>query len=349
MKEPKVAELFAKIRAFLTEYLPGVRNCSRHTVRSYRTALDQFVTYLAKVRKAPLITVTFDDFSTENVTAFLASLESDRGTSVVTRNHRLACLRAFVAYAAGSDLSLLSVRQAVDAVPMKNLETGGIVKFMSEKAVSALLAAPDARTAKGRRDRALLAFMYDSGARVQEAVGIMLADLELHDNPSATLHGKGRKSRIVPLMVNTVRILAEYTKEFHTKEGTESGPSVFYVLRNGERKRMTEDNVRKLVRHYGEIARHAETEVMENLHPHVLRHSRAMHLYQNGMPLEMLSQWLGHAQLETTLIYAHADTEMKRKAIAEATPADSPLGKHVKPTLMKVEDDDLVRRLYGLI
>ena len=96
MKEPKVAELFAKIRAFLTEYLPGVRNCSRHTVRSYRAALDQFVTYLAKVRKAPLITVTFDDFSTENVAAFLASLESDRGTSVVTRNHRLACLRAFV-------------------------------------------------------------------------------------------------------------------------------------------------------------------------------------------------------------------------------------------------------------
>ena len=349
MKGSKDTGLFAKIRAFITEYLPGVRNCSRHTVRSYRTALDQFVTYVAKVRKTPLITVTFGDFSAENVTAFLASLESDRGTSVVTRNHRLACLRAFVAYAAGSDLSLLSVRQAVDSVPMKNPETGGIVKFMSEKAVSALLATPDARTAKGRRDRALLAFMYDSGARVQEAVGITLADLELHDNPSATLHGKGRKSRSVPLMVNTMRILAEYMKEFHPRGNEESGLSVFYVLRNGARKRMTEDNVRKLVRHYGDIAHNAEPEVMENLHPHVLRHSRAMHLYQNGMPLEMLSQWLGHAQLETTLIYAHADTEMKRKAIAEATPADSPLGRHVKPTLMKVENDDLVRRLYGLI
>ena len=349
MKEQKDTGLFAKIRAFITEYLPGVRNCSRHTVRSYRTALDQFVTYVAKVRKTPLITVTFGDFSAENVTAFLASLESDRGASVVTRNHRLACLRAFVAYAAGSDLSLLSVRQAVDSVPMKNLETGGVVKFMSEKAVSALLATPDTKAAKGRRDRALLAFMYDSGARVLETVGVTLADLELHDNPAATLHGKGRKSRSVPLMVNTVRILAEYMKEFHPKEVAESGLSVFYVLRNGARKRMTEDNVRKLVRHYGDIARHAEPEVMENLHPHVLRHSRAMHLYQNGMPLEMLSQWLGHAQLETTLVYAHADTEMKRKAIAEATPADSPLGKHVKPTLMKVEDDDLVRRLYGLL
>ena len=349
MKEPKDTGLFAKIRAFITEYLPGVRNCSRHTVRSYRAALDQFVTYVAKMRKAPLITVTFGDFSAENVTAFLASLESDRGRSIVTRNHRLACLRAFVAYAAGADLSLVSVRQAVDSVPMKNLETGGVVKFMSEKAVSTLLATPDTKTAKGRRDRALLTFMYDSGARVQEAVGITLADLELRDNPSATLHGKGRKSRSVPLMVNTVRILAEYMKEFHPRGNEESDLSVFYVLRNDARKRMTEDNVRKLVRHYGDIARHAEPEVLENLHPHVLRHSRAMHLYQNGMPLEMLSQWLGHAQLETTLIYAHAGTEMKRKAIAEATPADSPLGKHVNPTLMKVEDDDLVRRLYGLL
>ena len=102
MKEPKDTGLFANIRAFITEYLPGVRNCSRHTVRSYRAALDQFVTYVAKVRKAPLITVTFGDFSAENVTAFLASLESDRGRSIVTRNHRLACLRAFVAYAAGA-------------------------------------------------------------------------------------------------------------------------------------------------------------------------------------------------------------------------------------------------------
>lgn len=90
MKEPKDTGLFAKIRAFITEYLPGVRNCSRHTVRSYRAALDQFVSYVAKVRKAPLITVTLGDFSAENVTAFLASLGSDRGRSIVTRNHRLA-------------------------------------------------------------------------------------------------------------------------------------------------------------------------------------------------------------------------------------------------------------------
>lgn len=244
MKGSKGNGLFAKIRAFITEYLPGVRNCSSHTVRSYRTALDQFVTYVANVRKTALITVSFGDFSAENVIAFLASLESDRGSSVVTRNHRLACLRAFVAYAAGTDLSLVSVQQAVDSVPMKNLDTGGGVKFMSEKAVSALLATPDVKTAKGRRDRALLAFMYDSGARVQEAVGITLADIELQNNPSATLHGKGRKSRCVPLMRNTVRILVEYTKEFHPKGSSESGLSVFYVLRSGARKRMTEDNVR---------------------------------------------------------------------------------------------------------
>ena len=346
MKEPKDMMLFVRVRAFVKEYLPGVRNCSANTVRAYQTSLDQFLTYVSNARKSALSSVTFDDFNATNVTAFLTDLESRQGRSIATRNHRLMCLRAFMAYAAASDVTLLSVRHDVDSVPAKGRETGGEVKFMSEKAVAALLAAPDIETAKGRRDRALLVFMYDSGARVQEALNVRDADIQLGDNPSVTLRGKGRKSRNVPLMGNTVRILVDYQKEHQSSGGEDL--SFFYVIRNGVRKRMTEDNVRKLVRRYGDLARSAEPEVMKNLHPHVLRHSRAMHLYQNGMPLELLSQWLGHSRIETTLIYAHADTEMKRKAIAKATPPDSPLGRHVKPTLLKEDNDDLIRRLYGL-
>ena len=346
MKEPKDMRLFVRIRAFVKEYLPGVRNCSKHTVRAYQAALDQFLTFVSNARGENLSSMTFDDFNVANVTAFLADLESGQGCSIPTRNHRLMSIRAFMAYAAASDMTLVSVQHEVNSVPVKGYETGGGVKFMSEEAVAALLETPDTKTTKGRRDRALLVFMYDSGARVQEAVSVRSADIQLGDNPSVTLHGKGRKSRNVPLMSNTVRILAEYQKEFHDSGGEDF--SFFYVLRNGAKKRMTEDNVRKLVRHYGDLAREDEPEVMENLHPHVLRHSRAMHLYQNGMPLELLSQWLGHSRIETTLIYAHADTEMKRKAIEDATPPDSPLGKHIKPTLLKVNDNDTIRQLYGL-
>ena len=345
MKGSKDMRLFVRIRAFVREYLPGVRNCSKNTVRAYQAALNQFLTYVSGARKSTLSSVTFDDFNVANVTAFLSDLESVQGCSIPTRNHRLMCLRAFMSYAAATDVTLVPAQHEVNSVPSKGCETGG-VKSMSEKAVAALLATPDTKTSKGRRDRALLVFMYDSGARVQEAVSVRIADIQLGDNPSVTLHGKGRKSRNVPLMDNTARILLEYQKEFHDSGG--DGFSFFYVLRNGIRKRMTEDNVRKLVGHYGDIARRTEQEVMENLHPHVLRHSRAMHLYQNGMPLELLSQWLGHSRIETTLIYAHADTEMKRKAIAEATPPDSPLGRHVKPMLMKEDNDNLIRQLYGL-
>ena len=346
MKEVNDMRLFVKVRDFVREYLPGVRNCSKNTIRAYRTALDQFVTYVSSARKVTLSNVTFDDFNAANVTAFLANLESGQGCSIATRNQRLMCLRSFIAYAAANDLSLVSVQHEINSVPLKGGGTDGCVKFMTEKAVSALLETPDTETAKGRRDRALLVFMYDSGSRVQEAVKVRIADIQLGDNPSVTLRGKGRKSRNVPLMSNTVRILAEYQKEFHAS--WDDGVSFFYVLRNGVRKSMTEDNVRKLVRHYGDLARREEPEIIEALHPHTLRHSRAMHLYRNGMPLELLSQWLGHSRIETTLIYAHADTEMKRKANAEATPPDSPLSRHVRPTLLKEDNEDLIRRLYGL-
>ena len=111
---------------------------------------------------------------------------------------------------------------------------------------------------------------------------------------------------------------------------------------------MTEDNVRQLVSKYGRKAREVCKEVPEKVHPHLFRHSWAMFLYQNGVDLSLVSQWLGHSNLETTLIYAHADTELKRKAIEKAVPEDSPLKEHVNPERFKVDDDDLLKKLCGL-
>ena len=114
------------------------------------------------------------------------------------------------------------------------------------------------------------------------------------------------------------------------------------------KKRMTEDNVRQLVRKYGKQAREICKEVPENVHPHLFRHSWAMILYQNGVDLTLISQWLGHSNLETTLIYAHADTELKRKALEQAVPDDSPLKEHLNATRYKVSDEELLKRLCGL-
>jgi len=337
--------LFRTIRRFLTEYLPRVRNCSENTCRSYRTALDQFVSFAASRRGVGLAEVTFEDFSVETMQSYLVNLGSERKCAARTRNHRLKSIRSFVAYAAADDISVVAMKQSLGSIALEAESDGTGIRHMTEATVRDLLATPDITTSKGRRDRALLVFMYDTACRVQEAVGVTLSDLRLEDQPSVVLTGKGRKSRTVPLMANTVKILRGYVAEFH---GKATDGSLFYTVWNGSRKKMTEDNVRKLFSHYGKRADMREMKARGGLHPHLMRHSRAMHLYENGMSLELLSQWLGHAQLETTLIYAQADAEMKRKAIEAATPADSPLGRHVRPTAMKLNDDDLIRRLYGL-
>ena len=111
---------------------------------------------------------------------------------------------------------------------------------------------------------------------------------------------------------------------------------------------MTEDNVRKLVREYGNRARAKEPSIPENVHPHMFRHSIAMHLYQNGVALPLISQWLGHSRLETTLIYAYADTEQKREAIEKAIPEDSTLKAFLNSERYCLDDDDLIKQLYGL-
>ena len=318
--------LFELIRGFLLEYLPKRRNYSGNTVRSYRTELDQFITFVARKRGVEISEVTFADFGRESVCSFLEDLESSRNCSIQTRNHRLNGIRSFVSYAATMDLEVVAVKQALEAIPMKKTEAREGVRHLTEASVAELLGIPNGRTQKGRRDLALLSFMYDTAARVQETVGTRLANLNLGERPTVTLTGKGRKTRTT----------------------SDTDAPLFFVIRNGVRKQMTEDNVRKLLSHYGgRLPEHAR-QGLGSIHPHLLRHSRAMHLYQNGMSLELLSQWLGHSQIETTLVYAHADAEMKRRAIEKATPPDSPLGRHIKPTTMKLNDDDLIRRLYGL-
>ena len=137
-------------------------------------------------------------------------------------------------------------------------------------------------------------------------------------NPIVYLHGKGRKTRTVPLMPKTVQYCKQYLRKFHPSENEQSEASLFYTTIHGVQQKMSPDTVAVFFKKYGKKARMACAEVPEHLHPHMIRHTRAMHLYQSGMPMVLLSQYLGHAQVETTMIYAYADTEMKRAAIRKA-------------------------------
>lgn len=347
MKTPDDA-LYATIRDYLRVHLAKLRNVSEHTVRSYANALTEFVEYVSRQRRVPMRSVAFADFTKEFVCGFLDHLEDERKCSVATRNLRLNAIRGFLSYAASCDVGAVANRNEVATVPFKKPNQSGIVQHMTTKAVSAIFAAVDRKSQRGFRDLCLLAMLYDTGARVQELLDIQLADVDLGKSPTVMLRGKGRKTRVVPMSVRMAALLREYISHVHCGKTRDSGDNLFFTVRNGCSKRMTEDNVRHLARHYGAMARKSCREVPKNVHPHLFRHSRAMHLYEHGMDLMLVSQWLGHAHFKTTLIYARADPEMKRRAIERATAKDARLRDLIKPKRMKVDDDDLLKRLYGL-
>lgn len=339
--------LFSAIHDFLLIALPKERKCSENTIRSYKKSLELLLDFVKRETRKPFIALTFDDIDRNILTAFLDYLETERNCSVSTRNQRLHCIRSFYRYAAQEDISNVFHFNEIDKVK-KAKQNQTLVEHMSETAVQAILAQPDTTTHIGKRDAFMMLFLYRTGIRVQELVDIRLKDIRLGNSPALTVCGKGSKIRSVPLRANTVKHLRHYMGIFHPKGFMYSDDYLFFTVRGRGRKRMTEDNVRSLVRKYGISARENCLEVPENVHPHLFRHSLAMSLYQNGVDLSLISQWLGHSCVETTLIYAHADTEIKRQAIEKAVPENSELKRFLNAERYSISDEELLKRLCGL-
>jgi site-specific recombinase XerD len=344
----KLNPLFTLVRDYLTHYLPLERKYSPHTLRSYQKSLVLLLDYVKVQKNVPLAKVTFEMINRNTISAFLDYLEKERGCSPTTRNHRLHSIRAFYAYAAENNIAAVAHYDEIIKVDTAKVAEK-LVEHMSEEAVKAVLNQADTSTRKGLRDMFLILFLYKTGARIQEALDVRLSDIRFGKAPSVTLCGKpNNKIRIVPLRENTVDHLKGYIQTFHPNEGIYSKEYLFYTVYGGSKKRMTEDNARDLIGKYGVCARTVCAEVPENVHPHLFRHSCAMSLYQSGVHLTLISEWLGHSNFETTLVYAHADTEIKRKAIEKAIPEDTPLKEHTNAERYKIDDEDVLKKLCGL-
>lgn len=347
MAKIKETALFTVIHEYFKVYLPNVKKYSPHTIRAYRKSMEMLLDYVKEQKKLPLAKLTFEMIDKEMVLAFLDYLETERKCVPSTRNHRLHCIRAFYAYAAETDMT--AVMYAAKICKIDDCKVAEkCVGYMTKTAVDAIIRQPDLKTLMGLRDMFLMFMLYQTGARVQEILNIRLRDLQLCKHPIVTLFGKNSKVRSVPLRDVCVSQLKGFLKTFHSSAPMNSDTFLFYVERNGIRKRMSEDNVRRFVANYGKQAREICMEVPEKVHPHLFRHTRAMHLYQNGVDLTLVSQWLGHSKLETTLIYASADTEHKRKAIEKAIPQESPMAEFANSNRYTIDDDELTKVLYGL-
>ena len=346
MAQIKDRVLFSLVHDFFRVYLTKMANRSPNTIYAYRESLEALLDFVKAERKISLSKITFEMIDRHVLARFLDSLE-DRGCSIETRNHRLNRIRAFYKYAAKMEPTAVIYQDEILKVPLKTTVKPDIIEYMSEDAVKAILAAPDTTTTKGLRDQFLMVLLYDTGARIQELMGIRVRDIRLGKAATVTLHGKGNKIRTVPLLKNTVEQFQRYIHVFHPTENVYSDEYLFYVIQREQKNQMHHDTARRIIHGYGEIAKKSCSDVPDNVHPHLWRHTRAMHLYQHGVDLTLISQWLGHARIDTTLIYAKADTEHKRRAIEAANQA-SPLSGIINAERFHVNDDEQLKRLYGL-
>ncbi|MGH9884189.1 MAG: site-specific integrase [bacterium] len=288
---------------------------SPHTVCSYRDSVTLLLRFLAELHDRDVVKLDFDDLSPDTIIAFLAHLEEVRHNTAATRNARLAAIHSFARFAATNHPEHLELCQRVLAVPFKRARPR-LVEYLEAREIAAILDAPDRATPDGRRDHALILTLFNTGARVQEILDVRPSDLQFIRPLQLRLRGKGRKERICPLWPRTVKVL----RAFLVERGLEP-TSTQQLFRNRRGEPLTRFGVRYLLRKYTEDASTVvETLAAKRVHPHVVRHTTAVHLLQAGVDLVTIGHWLGHASVETTNRYAAVDLETKRAAVAKARP-----------------------------
>jgi len=289
------------LRSFFADHLPRVRGMSPHTVRSYRDAFVLLLRFLAERRGHAVVELDLQDLTPEDVLAFLDHLETDRRNSAVTRNARLAAIHAFARHVAASHPEHLELCQRILAVPFKRARHR-VVEYLEADEIRALLDAPDHTTPDGRRDRALLLALFNTGARVQEILDLRPCDLQLVRPLQVRLRGKGRKERLCPLWPQTAEILRALLAE-HGVDPAATQP----LFRNHRGEPLTRFGVRYLLRKHARVAQPvAPTLATRRVHPHALRHTTAVQLLQAGVDLVTIKSAMGHSNIATTERYLHA-------------------------------------------
>ena len=303
---------------FFDDFLPAQRGLSPHTIRSYRDALVLFLRFTAGELRRTVDRLDVPDVTVDRVTRFLAALEAERSNGIATRNARLGAIHVFARYLAGQRPEYLGVLQRIIGMPFKRGAIEVPIEYLDRTELDALLKSIDRSTDLGRRDYALFAFMFNTGARVQEVLDVRVADVRLEGPPQVRLLGKGRKERVCPLWPTTAKLLRDLIAKRRDIGRDENSPLVFTNARGAA---LTRYGVRYLLRRYVQRASRAAPSLKtKKLHPHSIRHSTAVALLKSGVDFATISQWLGHAGLNTTMRYARADLDLKRRALAQVFP-----------------------------
>ena len=343
-RDPKTGapDFFRFARDFLHAYMPKTRRLSPKTIEAYRISLKCFLSYLAETAHVKRDRVSFDHFDRQHLKGWMTWMADQRHYAPKTVTLRLSAVKAFLAYASGEDLTLVALSQAAKALKTP-AHPRTPIEYLTEPQTRAILAAFTGQTAKSRRNRMLLILLYDTAARVGEITSLTLGDLALTEPGHLTLTGKGNKTRIVPLTEKTTDHLCVYLAEFHPNAAKlPATRPMFYSPHHGRTNELSADTVSAVLKQAAAAARNECPLIPENIHCHMLRKTKAMDLYQQGIPLPVIMRLLGHENASTTTVfYAFATLDMMRQAINTATPA---LNAYTTDPLT----DDKLQALYSL-
>lgn len=296
-------QLLKSIQYFFQIYLPQERGLSVHTIRSYRDTLKLLLKHLSEIKNCKIQSVTLNDLTAESVREFLNAIEKQRNNAISTRNQRLAVIKTFVTFLMTQDLAFASQFEKISLITMKRAPYKPVV-YLTDKEVQALLDSVNQGTDQGVRDYAILLLLYNSGARVQELCDLKLKNIRMEKPFMVTLTGKGQKTRHVPLWAGTFAAIKRHIELSNVKNSEES---VFIGKRGVPLSRFA---VRYLlqtyIKHAVEKCKSLNT---KDIGPHTLRHTTAMHLFQSGVDIAIIKEWLGHADLNST--HGYVEINMK--------------------------------------
>lgn len=304
--------LGALLQSFFVDHLITVKGLQPASVRSYRDTVRLLLIFIAAERRTKITRLRLEDLSFEHIVAFLRHLEDERGNGVRTRNQRLAALHTLFDYIAIREPAMLGECQRVAAIPMKRVAPPQ-TRFLERDEVETLLRDMPRSGRHALRDRTLMLFLYNTGARVQEAADLQVGNLDLGEHPLVRLHGKGDKWRTCPLWHQTAELLQSLINSLQTPISSET--PVF----SSSGRALTRSGIYKVVR------RHASgfDSTDRRITPHVFRHTAAIHLLEAGVEVNVIRGWLGHTDLSTTNRYAEINTKTKQAALRATEPPGS--------------------------
>lgn len=310
-----VKNLFYYISDFFTNYLEKEAGLSINTIRSYRDTFVLLINFMETKQCTSTKRLDIDNLSQECILSFLEWLETERNCGISTRNQRLAAIKAFCRYLIRKDPVYGSFCQAILNIRVKKAAQAQIA-YLTTDAIALLVKQPNIKSRHGARDTAMLSLLYETGCRVQELINLRIGDVVFKIPATVTLHGKGRKVRVVPISQSVASIVKAYLKN----ERSEDPDQALFVNRNCEP--LSRSGVSYILDKYAQTASRERPEFYPpKLHPHLLRHSKAMHLLECGVNLIYIRDFLGHSSVTTTEIYAKCNPELKRKYIELASTA----------------------------